>query len=267
VFSLELACSPRQKDILIAELAEQGSTGILETETGGLRAFFPDDARASALVRRFARFGARYQAEEARDWVEFSKALWEPLLAGSRFFLVPEWRDDPTPPGRLRITIHPSQAFGTGYHESTQLCLEALERHLKPGMTVLDVGTGSGILAAASALLGAGLVFACDIDPVAVQIARRNCGHVFAGSADAVRDQSVDLVAANIDSKTIVAIVPDVMLCLRPGGLALLGGLESGELPEVRIALEAAGAAIRETVHKSGWSLLVATGLLPGQRD
>src|ERR1700738_1813831 len=94
----------------------------------------------------------------------------QPMTVGARFFLVPEWRDDPTPAGRFRIAVNPGQAFGTGVHETTRLCLEAIEEFVRPGSAVLDVGTGSGILARAAALLGAKRVYGCDVDPVAVEI-------------------------------------------------------------------------------------------------
>ena len=89
--------------------------------------------------------------------------------------MVPEWLTDPTPPGRLRIEINPGLAFGTGGHESTRLCLAALERYVQPGTSVLDVGTGGRILAIASHLLGAGRVFACDVDPLAIEVAAGRC--------------------------------------------------------------------------------------------
>jgi ribosomal protein L11 methyltransferase len=98
-------------------------------------------------------------------------------------------------------------AFGTGVHETTQLCMEALEDFLKPGMRMLDVGTGSGILARAASLLGAGKVYACDTDPVAVEIA----GGGFIGSADAVAAGSCDLVAANISPEAIIGLAPDLV--------------------------------------------------------
>ena len=116
------------------------------------------------------------------------------MEVGERFFLVPEWRDDPAPPGRFRIAVNPGMAFGTGVHETTQLCIEALERVVRPGIAVLDVGTGSGILAQAARLLGAAKVYACDIDPVAVAIA----GNGFIGSVNAVASAKVDVVVANI---------------------------------------------------------------------
>jgi ribosomal protein L11 methyltransferase len=143
MFSLELQSEAEAKDILIAELWEQGSTGIVETDLPGgrcgLRAFFEDEADSDSLSRRFP---GPIQRHAPRDWVEFSRANWEPFCVGSRFYLIPDWRYDPTPPGRFRIEINPGLAFGTGFHETTQLCLEALEESQPGGMTVLDVGAG-----------------------------------------------------------------------------------------------------------------------------
>ena len=147
MFSLELESDGETKDILIAELWEQGSTGIVEADLPGgrclLRAFFEDDADEDALVRRFP---SRVERHAPRDWVEYSRANWAPMPVGDRFYLVPDWLDDPAPPGRFRIEINPGLACGTGFHEATQLCLEALEEYLLPHMTVLDIGAGSGIL-------------------------------------------------------------------------------------------------------------------------
>src|ERR1019366_8412729 len=131
--------------------------------------------------------------EANRDWVQWARDLLQPMEVGARFFLVPQWRDDPTPAGRFRIVVNPGLAFGTGVHETKRLWLEALEEVVKPGARVLDVGTGSGILARAAALLGAGKVYACDTDPVAVEIA----GSGFVGSVDAVAPASVDVVVGN----------------------------------------------------------------------
>ena len=169
MFSLEIDCDPEDRDLLIAELWEQGSAGIVELNPETVRSFFEGSLSRSVLLRMFP--GARLREEEERDWVQSSRDLLQPMEVGQRFFLVPEWRDDPAPAGRFRIVINPGMAFGTGVHETTRLCLEALENFLRPGMRVLDVGTGSGILAKAARLLGAGTVIACDTDPVAVEIA------------------------------------------------------------------------------------------------
>src|SRR5439155_21085264 len=143
--------------------------GMVELTPTLVRAFFDERADRRALHARFP--GARERQEEQRDWVQSARDLLEPMEVGRHFYLVPEWRDDPAPEGRFRITINPGMAFGTGVHETTQMCIEALEDYLHPGMNVLDVGTGSGILAKAATLLGARSVMACDTDPVAIEIA------------------------------------------------------------------------------------------------
>lgn len=250
MFSLEIACDPEHHDLLVAELWEQGCAGISELEDGRVRAFFEDTANRDALMGSYP--GATSRTEEQRDWVEAARDLLQPMNVGARFFLVPEWRDDAAPPGRFRITINPGMAFGTGVHETTRLCLEALEDYLEPGMTVLDVGTGSGILAEAAALLGAGMVIACDVDPVAVQIARARCGRSFAGSADAVHSGIADLAIANISPEAVIQLAPDLMRSLRPGGILLASGFEAHEVDTVQAALP----QTREVRRKGTWALV-----------
>ncbi|HTX36655.1 MAG TPA: 50S ribosomal protein L11 methyltransferase [Bryobacteraceae bacterium] len=246
MFSLEIECDAEDRDLLIAELWEHGSEGIVELSPRRVRAFFEDAAGSGALLGLFP--GARLRHEEQRDWVQSARDLLQPMEVGARFFLVPEWRDDPTPPGRLRIAVNPGMAFGTGVHETTRLCLEALEDFLRPEMRVLDVGTGSGILAKAAELLGAAQVYACDTDPVAVQIA----GQGFVGSADAVAPACVDLVTANISPEAIVALAPDLRRALRPAGILLASGFEVQEVEQVKAAF--AGPA--EVRAKGAWALL-----------
>src|SRR6185312_9391276 len=153
MFSLEIESDADTRDLLIADLWEQGSCGIAEPEGHMVRAFFEDSAERDALIARYP--GAAIRIEEERDWVQSARDLLQPMEVGARFFLVPEWRNDPAPPGRFRVTVNPGMAFGTGVHETTRLCIEALEDFVLPGSAVLDVGTGSGILARAAALLGA----------------------------------------------------------------------------------------------------------------
>jgi ribosomal protein L11 methyltransferase len=247
MFSFEIECDPEDRDLLIAELWEQGSAGIVELNARSVRAFFEDNADRKVLRKLFP--GAPVREEEERDWVQSARDLLQPMLVGERFFLVPQWRDDPAPAGRFRIVVNPGMAFGTGVHETTRLCMEALEDYLKPGMSVLDVGTGSGILARAAKLLGAGRVTACDTDPVAVEIA----GEGFIGSVDAVASGAADLVMANISPEAIGQLAAELLRVRKPGGALLASGFEGCEVPQVQSAFPAA----REVRHKGNWALLV----------
>lgn len=262
MFSLEIECDAEDRDLLIAELWELGSAGIVELDTERVRAFFEERADRDTLLQLYP--GAGFRVEEERDWVQSARDLLQPMEVGQRFFLVPEWRGDPAPPGRFRMTVNPGMAFGTGVHETTQLCLEALEEFREPGMAVLDVGTGSGILARAARLLAAGPVFACDIDPLAVgiaavEIARAglvgDCfvGDCFVGSVDAVAAGSVDLLVANINPTAIVQLAPEFLRVLRPGGILLVSGFEIDEVAHVEAALPSA----RDVRKKGSWALLV----------
>jgi ribosomal protein L11 methyltransferase len=247
MFSLEIECDPDDRELLTAELWEQGSAGIAELTPARVRAFFEDTVDRDDLLRLYP--GSSWRIEEQRDWVQSARDLLQPIEAGERFFLVPEWRDDPAPPGRFRITINPGMAFGTGVHQTTRLCIEALERFVRPGCAVLDVGTGSGILAQAARLLGAGRVYGCDVDPIAVEIAREG----FIGSVDAVASDSMDIVVANISPEAIVQLAPDLLRVLRSGGTLLASGFETREIEMVKAHLPPP----RDIREKENWALIV----------
>jgi ribosomal protein L11 methyltransferase len=246
MFSLEIETDGQDRDLLVADLWELGCCGIVEPEGHAVRAFFEDNEDREALLARYP--GAPLRIEEDRDWVQAARDLLQPMEAGKRFFLVPQWRDDPAPPGRFRIAVNPGLAFGTGVHETTRLCIEALEEFLTPGMRVLDVGTGAGILRQAAQLLGAGKTYACDIDPIAVAIA----GDSFVGSVDAVRTASVDLAVANISPEAIIALAPDLLRVLRPQGVLLVSGFEVHEIDLVRAAFSRAA----KISIKGNWGLV-----------
>jgi ribosomal protein L11 methyltransferase len=192
---VRLEPDPENYDTLIAELAAAGTAGLVEGP-GYIDAFFDDPRDA-------ARFGEP-EAVEDTDWVQQTEDAWPPLLVGRRFFIVAPWRTEPTPPGRLRLEINPGLQCGTGQHPCTRMCLEAMERLVNPGDSVLDVGSGSGILSIAAKLLGAGRVVACDIDPEAARPVP-----FFVGSVDAVRSGAFDMVVANISEDVIGSMWPD----------------------------------------------------------
>jgi ribosomal protein L11 methyltransferase len=266
MFSIDIERTQADKDMAIADLSEAGCTGIVELEdtedTAKLRVFFDDDARALELQ---ARFGGEIQPADTRDWIAFAHEFLKPMEIGQRIFVCPEWRADPTPAGRIRIEVNAGLAFGTGAHETTRLCLEAIERHLKPGMTVVDVGTGSGILAEAAVKLGAGVVRANDNDPEAVTVARENFGRagvevaVSLGSADEFAGSSADLIVANISPAWISDLASEWVRVLKPGGVAILSGFEAGDVERVSAALVAAGARIQGEFGEHEWRMLEIT--------
>ena len=223
MFSLDLDSPQADRDLLIAELFDSGCSGLNELSDLSVRAFFDDEEAAVASAKRF---GGIPQPADDRDWVTEAQKSLQPQNVGERFFLVPEWRDDPTPPGRFRIEVNNGLAFGTGKHETTRLCLALLETWVKPGMTVLDIGTGTGILSQAAKLLGAAKVYACDIDHSASEIAAQHGIPAFTGSAEAVQTGLADLLVANISPEAITAMQPEVPRILKPGGIAILSGLE-----------------------------------------
>ena len=247
MFSLLFRLAPEREDYLVAELAECGTAGITE-EDGGLRAFFDESSDSRWLLSRFAEFAPEVRAEEPTDWAQVSRDAWPPLPVGKRFYLVPPWlRDEPTPPGRIRLEICPGMACGTGRHPATQLCLQAIERYVQPGDCVVDVGTGSGILARAAALMDAKRVIACDIDPEAVRVARQRFDSppLFVGSIDAVCSRWADVIVANIDGATIELIAPELERVRKPDSILILSGFPAWEIPE--------GIQPKETLQQGEW--------------
>ncbi len=198
---------------LLVDLYEAGTLGIIEHD-GWVEAFF--DTREAA-----AKFGEPCEAPEV-DWVQQTKDAWPPILIGEKFFLVAPWRTEPTPEGRFRLEINPGQQCGTGQHPCTQKCLEAMEQIVKPGDSVLDVGSGSAILSKAAKLLGASKVVACDIDPDALT----REFPFFIGSIDAVRANSFDVVVANINETVIGAMLQDFK---RVAARRILSGFQDEE--------------------------------------
>jgi ribosomal protein L11 methyltransferase len=254
-WSLAVPCPEAGKDLLSAELFEQGATGIVE-EDHCLRAFF---ALRNDAVQ--SEFGGVWREEADRDWVSEWERTWKPIALGRRLFLIPDWMDNPTPVGRVRIEMHPGRAYGTGTSEATQLALLGLERHLKTGGTLLDVGTGTGILSVAAVRLGARSVIACDIDVDSVDVADANIHrdditvHLFAGSVKAVASESVDTIVANINATTIGMLAADLWRVLRPGGRLITSGFLTRDVDRVRLAL----AALQEIdrIDDNDWLSLI----------
>ena len=215
----------KRRDELVAELWEGGTLGIIE-EDDAIRAFF-DDGHASHWAEAMEE---RHEAEAAFSTPE--SLDWDGVCAGERFFIAPPWVTTPPPDDRMRITFDAGSAFGTGRHETTQLMIEQLERIVRRGETVVDVGCGSGLLGQVSRLLGAGSVIGCDIDPLAVETAAANFKlPVFAGSADAIISASADILLVNISAKVIDVLAGELRRIAKPSSTVILAGFVSGNTP------------------------------------
>jgi ribosomal protein L11 methyltransferase len=186
----------------------------------------------------------------SEDWMAAYRRQARPFAVGRSWWIDPRPESlTPAPPGRCRLAVEPSTAFGSGSHESTQLILSSLESETIRGCRVLDVGTGSAILAAAAAALGAGLVVGFDIDPHAVWVARQtvirnDSGRrpiVFAGPIGAVGDAGFDVVLCNMISSRFIPLLGEIGRVLSPGGRVLFSGLVANEYSEVSAALGAQG--------------------------
>ncbi len=197
----------------------------------------------------------------ARDWLAEWKQNWQPVAVGTRFCIAPPWSEVAAEADRIVIRIEPGMAFGTGTHETTRLCLAAIERHFR-GDSFLDVGTGTGILAIAAAKLAPhARIDACDTDHEAIEIARENARlngvadqiDFYVGSIDETT-ASADLVCANLTADVIVPLLP-ALVGATCGRLILSGILET-QADAVRTALRALGIDDCELMADGEWVAL-----------
>jgi len=218
---------------------------------------------------------------EDQDWAEAWKAHYIPFRVGQRLWIRPSWRsmDEALSPDDVVLTLDPGMAFGTGLHPTTQMCLQALERLVRPGMRVLDVGTGSGILAIAALRLGAASALAVDNDAQAVSAAGENALTNGVAGQLTVREGTLsgvdergkwDLVLVNILAPVIVAMLGEDGLLdyATEGGRLLLSGIVDEQAPAVREGLAAAGGVIVDEMSVRDWVTLIAErpamGVTPG---
>ena len=200
------------------------------------------------------------------DWADKWKAFFKPTAVGERLFVRPIWIDDYDAGDRAVLNIEPGAAFGTGTHDTTRLCLETLDKIIKDGDTVLDIGCGSGILAIASMLLGATEGFGVDIDELAVKTAKEigkmngldepELKFVCGDLADKVTKQ-YDVVVANIVADIIILFSTQVRAFMKPGAKFIASGIIDTRADEVVAALQNAGLKLVERIEHGGWVCLV----------
>ena len=245
-----------------------------------IRAYLPDDEEAPEKKKEIQEtlyyLGKLYPLPEPTfavieeaDWAEAWKANYQPVRVGRKLLIKPAWLDAQVEPGELLIELDPGMAFGTGTHPSTQLCLAALEDLIEPAYRVLDLGSGSGILSIAAALLGATHVLALDIDPLAVDIGRQNVAanrvegivEVERGSLENVLHvpRRFDLLVANILADVIVEMCQGGLgNVVRPGGWLVAAGIIDSQADDVDAAIERAGLQTVERRHSADWVALLA---------
>lgn len=201
------------------------------------------------------------------DWANTWKQYFKPVRIGKRLIVVPSWEQYSPAPDDVVLEMDPGMAFGTGTHETTRLCASLVEEHMKAGDRVLDLGTGSGILAIAASLLGAGSVNAYDIDPVAVRVAEENClvndcGNVRCGLSDLLagverQAEGYDFVCANIVADIIVRMAGGIASYMREGGLLAVSGIIDTQADRVKDALEAGGLTHLLTTAENDWNAML----------
>ena len=219
------------------------------------------------IAARMEAAGIAYAVEtegvEQEDWQNGWRKYYHPMDIGSRLAIVPSWQEYDT--DRVKLILDPGLAFGTGGHETTSLCLEALDQRVRGGERVLDIGTGSGILAIAALKLGAASAEGVDIDPVAVRTAGENAAlngvadklTVLVGDLSDKASGKYDIITANIVANAIISLAPSVPGLMAEGAAFIASGIIDSRKDEVIAALEKAGLSVQEIKEKRGWECIV----------
>ncbi|MBS4786028.1 MAG: 50S ribosomal protein L11 methyltransferase [Clostridiales bacterium] len=232
----------------------------------------PDDNPAEAIAFLREKYTAagienRISTESVRqeEWATAWKTYYHPTKLGERLVVCPSWEEYQPAEGEVVITLDPGMAFGTGSHDTTRLCLQLLEQHCAPGKRVLDIGSGSGILAISSVLLGCDRAVGVEIDPTAVRVARENSAinhtddRVEFLCGDLVQQVSgrYHIVCANIVADVIIRLLPDVGQFMEEGAALILSGIIDEREADVLAALEQNALAVAQRRESAGWVALL----------
>ena len=199
------------------------------------------------------------------DWANTWKQYYKPSKVGEKIVVKPIWEEYEQKEGELVVNLDPGMAFGTGTHETTRMCIQALEKYVKEESTVFDVGCGSGILAIAAAKLGAKLAVGVDLDPVAVESSIENVGYnnlnnieILHGNLVEVIDGKADIIVANILAEIICILTDDVKRVMKDGGVFITSGIIHDRVDMVCEKLEATGFEVIEKNRDGEWNCIVA---------
>jgi ribosomal protein L11 methyltransferase len=251
-----------------------------DTETVTVKAYLPVDEELDEKLRRFEErinnlvnhdidkgLGhINWREVQEEDWASAWKEHFQPVKIGKQVVVKPTWCEYEAGKGVLVIELDPGMAFGTGTHHTTAMCVRLLEDVVRPGITVFDIGTGSGILAIAAAKLGAGTVQAVDLDAVAVRVAIENVelnrltGSIAVARGDLLSGVTgkADIVVANIIADIIIKMLPDVPDRLTGAGLFIAGGIIAERLGDVTEKLLSCGLVVDSVAEEGGWATVVA---------
>lgn len=253
-------------------LFENGSLGVEEKE-GKVIGYFPGDmefsrfeARLILFIQSLSHLGLQvgsplFRKFKDEDWSKKWRRFFRPVRVGSHFIARPPWASGKSGRDDIVLNIMPRMAFGTGTHESTKICLVFLETILLQSQTVLDLGTGSGILAIAAAKLGAARVLAVDIDEVCMANARENTAanhvnkvvEVRLGSLESTGSETFDLVMANINRNVIIPLLPEMKQTLNKDGRIMLSGILESEKLLIEKAVHDCGCEILNQKQMGEW--------------
>lgn len=259
---------------LLSMLDDPAATGAWQDD-GVIHVYWPADRWTSETLLALKQALSSLGSEEAitvgrlpgQDWnAEWARSV-KPLRVGRRFVIRPSWEEVALGPGEIELVIDPKQAFGTGHHATTQLLIEWLEEVVNGGETVLDVGTGSGILAMTALRLGAARALGIDSDPVAIDCAREYAVvngfgvemDLRTATLEELREpepRGFDLVLANLDRGTLVESAALLTRCLARGARLFVSGLLAVQKDKVAGAFAAVGAYVQEQREREGWLAL-----------
>ncbi len=267
---VSISATPPEWEILIPSLLDLGCEGFEETEHSLL--CYADRSRCGQTFERRVKelvgsAPVAFREVEERNWnEEFEKSI-GPIEVGTSIVIKPTWAAYENPGNRLVILIDPKMSFGTGYHETTRLVLRLLEGHLPHDAAVLDVGTGTGILAIASVKLGARSAVGIDIDEWAVANARENSAangvaemvEISGANIESLAAGSFSAVTANLTLNTNTELMDEFRRLLGPAGMLFLSGFLAGDEPAMRENLS--GFGVEGRAAENGWIALAARKL------
>lgn len=202
---------------------------------------------------------------DEEDWSTAWKKYYHPTKIGERLIVVPCWEDYALKEGEVQVTLDPGMAFGTGTHETTRLCMKLLDKVITKDSTLLDIGTGSGILAITALLLGAKSALGVDIDELSVKVAKENADlnkvgdkiELVCGDLTEKISGTFDVLTANIVADVIIRLSHDVKQFMHEGSNLIVSGIITERCDEVITALEKVGLTITERAEENGWVALL----------